>query len=155
MEHDPIGNDVRRRRRRTRVGPNAACAMCGERDVRSLTRRGKKVLCYECAAKEDRRSPDEDHHVAGRHNSDFTVKMPGNPHQILNTYQQGWPRETLMNPDKSPLLKAAALLRGFLDILRLIIERILGWVPEFLETLDAWLRQTLGSRWWEQFGAIY
>jgi hypothetical protein len=81
--------------------------------------------------------------------------MLGNPHRILNSYQQGWPQETLLNPDGSPLLKAAALLRGFLDILRLIIERIFGWIPEFLESLDAWLRQTLGPRWWEQFGAIY
>lgn len=84
MEHDPIGNDARSRRRQSRFGPDAACAKCGERDRRTLVRRGKRILCYECSAKEAGRPPNEDHHVPSVQNSDFTVKMPGNPHRILN-----------------------------------------------------------------------
>jgi hypothetical protein len=37
-------------------------------------------------------------------------------------------------------------------VLRLLLERTVGWVPRFLERLDAWLRVKLGERWWEEFG---
>jgi hypothetical protein len=79
--------------------------------------------------------------------------MPANDHGILSDYQQDWSLETLRNPDGSPLLRAAASVRGWLDTLRLIMERTVGWVPAFLEALDAWLRGSLGERWWEQFAA--
>ena len=59
--------------------------------------------------------------------------------------------ETLRNPDGSPLLRAAAALRGWLDLLWLIMVRAVGWIPVFLEQLDAHLRQRLGERWWEDF----
>ena len=61
-------------------------------------------------------------------------------------------RNSLANANGSPLLRAAAAVRGWLDLLWLIIERTVGWVPAMLETLDAWLRQRLGARWWEDFG---
>jgi hypothetical protein len=79
--------------------------------------------------------------------------MPGNDHRIVSDNQHDWPLDTLRNPDGSPLLRAAASIRGWLDILRLIIERTVGWVPAFLEALDAWLRESLGERWWDGFAA--
>jgi hypothetical protein len=79
--------------------------------------------------------------------------VPGNDHRILSDYQHEWPLGTLRNPDGSPLLRAAASIRGWLDILRLIIERTVGWVPALLEMLDAWLRELVGEHWWEQFAA--
>jgi hypothetical protein len=79
--------------------------------------------------------------------------MPGNDHRILSDYQHDWPLDTLRNRDGSPLLRAAASIRGWLDVLRLIIERTVGWVPALLEMLDAWLRGLVGERWWEQFAA--
>jgi hypothetical protein len=60
--------------------------------------------------------------------------------------------ETLRNPDGSPLLRAAASIRGWLDTLRLIMERTVGWVPAFLEWLDARLRVTIGVQWWVTLG---
>ncbi len=30
MEHDPLQNDIRKARRRRRLGPTAICALCGE-----------------------------------------------------------------------------------------------------------------------------
>jgi hypothetical protein len=59
-----------------------------------------------------------------------------------------WPVETLRNPDGSSLLKVAALLRGWIDLLRLVIERTIGWTPDLLERLDAWLRARIGESYW-------
>ena len=57
--------------------------------------------------------------------------------------------ETLRNREGSPLRRAAAAVRGWLDVLRLIIDRSAGWVPEVLENLDQGLTTRLGPRWWE------
>ena len=62
--------------------------------------------------------------------------------------QQDLPQRALRNPDSSPLLKASSSIRGFLDILRLIIDRVLGWIPEYLEKLDTSLTSLFGQRWW-------
>ncbi len=148
MEHDPIGRDARRKARQRKVGQGEACATCHEKDPRALVRVGNRVLCYECLAAEQDRSPTEDHHPAGAANSPCTVGTPGNDHRVLNDDQHDWPPETLRNPDGSPLLKAAACLRGWLDVLRLIMDRVVGWIPEFLESLDGWLRERLGPCWW-------
>ena len=59
-----------------------------------------------------------------------------------------WPRETLRNPDGSPLLRAAALARGWEDVLYVVMV-LVAWVPLYLEQLDAWLRQEIGPRWWD------
>jgi hypothetical protein len=58
------------------------------------------------------------------------------------------------NPDGSPLLCAAACLRGWLDTLRLIIDRTVGWIPPFLEQLDEWLAHQLGHGWWHQMPTV-
>jgi len=63
--------------------------------------------------------------------------------------QRDWPERTLRNPDGSPLLAAAAAIRGWLDILGLVVQRTVGHVPALLESLDARLRATYGDRWWE------
>jgi len=94
----------------------------------------------------------EAHHLAGRHNSEITVLIPANDHRILSDAQCDWGDETLRNPDRSPLLKAAAALRGWLDVLTLIIERTVGWIPAFLEWLDAALRREHGDHWWHVLG---
>ena len=54
----------------------------------------------------------------------------------------------MRNPDGSPLLKAAAALRGWLDLLRVVIDRNVGWIPFFLERLHDYLVTALGVRWW-------
>jgi hypothetical protein len=59
-----------------------------------------------------------------------------------------WPRDTMRNPDGSYLLRAAACVRGWLTVLQLIMERSIGWVPDYLERTDAWLRERIGPQWW-------
>ena len=142
-------HDVRReqqfRRLRTR---NPKCHICGETDAAALTSTDGDIICYECQAEARGKSPVEKHHYAGQHNDSFRIPVPGNDHRVLSDNQRDWPNETLRNPNGSPLLKAAASLRGWLDILRLLIERILGWIPEYLEQLDAYLTTINGQRWW-------
>ena len=124
------------------------CAKCGETDPSCLIRNRTKIICYECSSIDSGRSPIEDHHPAGKKNDHFTVPVPGNDHRILSEFQRIWPETTLRNPRKSPLRRASAMLRGFLDILRLMIDRILGWIPEFMESLDEALTDIHGDQWW-------
>jgi hypothetical protein len=111
------------------------------------------LSCYECQAKRQGRTLIEQHHPAGRNNDEFTVPIPANDHRILSDRQIDWPLDTLRNPNASPLRAAAATLRGWLDILAELIKRILGWVPEFLEDLDDFLLERLGSGWWEEMAS--
>jgi hypothetical protein len=126
--------------------------MCGESDPRCLTTRDDETSCYACLARRNGRPTIERHHVAGRHNLDATVPMPANDHRIVTDMQRtSWPDRTLRNPDGSPLLRAAAAIRGWLDALTLMIERAIGWIPELLEALDLWLCERLERDWPKQF----
>jgi hypothetical protein len=133
--------------------PSCRIAGCAEDDPFALTGVSPDLLCAEHAAEHADRSPVEQSHTAGRANApDDTVELPANDHAVLtHAHQAGWPLETLRNTDGSPLLRAAAATRGWLDVLRLIIERTIGWIPGFLERLDDWLRIKVGDRWWGEF----
>jgi hypothetical protein len=126
------------------------CKSCGQSKVAALTGTEPNIICYECQAKNFGRSPIEKHHIAGRSNDSFTVSIPANDHRVLSDRQIDWPLETLRNPNGDPVLKVSATIRGWSDILHEIIEHILGWIPEFLEALAAFLVEKLGNRWWEQ-----
>jgi hypothetical protein len=62
--------------------------------------------------------------------------------------QNDWPSKTWRNPDRSPLIAAAASVRGSIDLLKVVVERMLGWIPRFLEKLDECLCNAVGGRWW-------
>jgi hypothetical protein len=109
------------------------------------------IRCYEHELLRLGRSWLEDHHPAGQSNDPRTVPVPGNEHRALSELQYRWSRETLRNPDGSPLLRAAALVRGWEDMLYLVMV-LVAWVPFYLEQLDAWLREEHGPRWWEMLG---
>ncbi len=126
------------------------CVNCGETNPAALTGTAPRIICYLCQALAAGRPPTEEHHPAGRNNSPVTVPIPANDHRVLSDMQRAWPESTLRNPDGSPLLVAAAMLRGWLDVLQLIIERTVGRIPPFLEALDRGLRSELGERWWER-----
>ncbi len=150
MNTNPIKTDARHARRRRVLPPDARCA-CGETDPRCLVQSGDGVTCYACQASNAGRSGTERHHVAGRHNLETTVAVPNNEHRILSDRQQDWPAATLRNPSGSPLLQASGAIRGWMDILVLILERIVGWIPALLEALDAWLCERLGTSWHVDF----
>jgi hypothetical protein len=160
-----MAQTTRKPRTARRTGPDAAarreqalrrlgtrtprCQVCGEADPIVLTGTTPDILCATCRQQVQGRSGIEQHHVAGRHNDPLTVPVDANDHRRLSDAQRDWPPPTLRNPEQSPLRRAAAALRGFLDWVRLMVDRLLGWIPAFLEGLDDVLQATWGPRWWE------
>jgi hypothetical protein len=144
--------DMRREKARRLLGvADPRCARCGESEILVLTGTHPNVLCYECQALDRGRSLVEDHHPAGKSvDPAFTVPVPGNDHRVLSVMQDDWPQATRSDHTGSPLLHAAAYLRGWLDVLRRILDR-LDEIPMLLEDLNGWLATLRGERWWEQF----
>lgn len=152
--YDSSDYEVRRQQHYERLGTrNPKCKLCDETDPEALTGKYPDILCTEHQCKEQGKPPVQKHHPSGQHNDPaFTVSIPANDHAILTDRQKDWPIDTLRNPHGSPLRKAAAAVRGFLDVLRLIIARIFGWVPDFLESLDNKLTTHIGPEWWNTLG---
>ncbi len=145
--------EKQRERARQQFGTrDPKCARCDERDPLALTGTHPDVLCKEHRLLAQGASAVEEHHVAGQRNSPFVVKLPANEHQILSASQREWPAATLRNADGSPLLAIAATIRGWLEVLRQIIERAVGWIPEALESLDEILTERFGPKWWDVLG---
>jgi hypothetical protein len=95
------------------------------------------------------------HHVAGKANHELTIPIPVNDHRaILNEDMQDWPKETLENRDGSPLLAAAACIRGFCDTVIYLIEELLFWIADLLERLHAILIEKFGERYWTNWDLI-
>lgn len=132
--------------------PVCAWPGCGERNPFTLIGRHPDISCYEHYSLRTGRRPYESHHVAGKANSDATADVPGNDHRILSELQRFWPEDTLRNAEHSPLLKAAAAIRGWCDVLLVIIDRGVGWIPGFLEWLHLALVDHHGPNWWKQLG---
>lgn len=132
--------------------PVCAWPGCGETNPFALVGIHPDISCYEHYLLRVGKRPYEAHHVAGQHNSDVTADVPGNDHRVLSELQRFWPDDTLRNPEHSPLLVAAAAIRGWLDVLRVIIDRGVGWIPEFLEWLNRILVDQYGADWWEKLG---
>lgn len=146
--------DERREQRLRQLGTRSPrCRDCPEADPFALSGVHPDIVCYECLAIEQGRSLIEGHHVSGQASDpDDLIDLLGNDHRALSAAQSRWPRETLRNPDGSPLLRAAAAIRGWLEVLALILDRSVGWVPGFLEWLDATLRTAVGPTWWTELG---
>jgi hypothetical protein len=89
------------------------------------------------------------HHPAGKRNSPITVNVPVNDHRAtLSEAQYDWPKATLENSGGCPLRAAAACLRGFIDTICYLIDRLLRWIVEMLELLSEFLIERFGPEWW-------
>lgn len=149
------GNDAERRREQAyeRLGTRTPrCWNCPETDPFALTGTYPNIICYQCRAIRDGKPPTEDHHLGGTRNHPFTVPIPANDHRRLNDMQNDHPDRTRQNPEGSPLLAIAAVLRGWLDVLHRIIEGLVGGIPAALECLDAGLTASIGPTWWVTIG---
>jgi hypothetical protein len=147
-QRDPIRADQRRAASARRVGINARCA-CGETRPEALVVGIKPVICAECQRKKQGKCIMDNHHIAGKANSPATIAVPVNIHRAeLSTAQYDWPKETLANPEGSPLLKGAACIRGASDLIVRIIKDLILWIAEMLEILDSYLITALGQTWW-------
>ena len=147
-KRDPSAAHVRKAIAARRVGAGSRCP-CGEARPEALVRKGKSVICHDCKRKEKGMKRHDNHHVYGKANDPATVSAPVNDHRAeLNTAQHDWPKKTLQNPDGSPLLKAAACVRGFIDTVVYLIKSGLLLVADLLEKADALLAGKFGSKWW-------
>jgi hypothetical protein len=150
---DPEAAHVRHALAKRRIG-RQRCKSCGEDRPEALIAGSKPVICAACQRKQQGEPVEDQHHPAGVANDALTtIPVPVNDHRAeLSTAQQDWPKETRENPRGSPLLKAAGCMRGYIDTLYNLIRRLLGWIPEMLEQLDALLTKRFGARWWERIG---
>lgn len=131
------------------LGKQRECVSCGEDRVLALEQKSIPRLCTECRAKTEGKTTMNEHHIAGRSNSDITISIRANDHRAqLSEDQRDWPQEMLQNPDGSPLLAAAACIQGFIDTLLYLVEQLLLWVVDLLVALNAHLVEKQGPRWW-------
>lgn len=148
-QQDPIGAARRRAVAQRRVGEGTQCA-CGERRPEALIEGTDPRTCAACQRRARGQSETDAHHVAGRANSPITVPVPVNDHRAeLTRAQERWPKATRDNAERSPLLAAAAAIRGFCDQVVYLLERTVLWIADLLEIADDLLRSRLGRQWWK------
>lgn len=146
---DELGHQNRIAMAERCLGNQRSCVSCDETRPLALERKTDPRLCTECRKTEEGKSPMEQHHIAGKANSEITISIRANDHRAqLSENQRDWPQETLRNPDGSPLLVAAACVRGFIDTLQYLAEQFLLWAAELLERLNAHLVEKYGPKWW-------
>jgi hypothetical protein len=140
-----LGREIRASRR---IGKGRKCTKCGE--SRALIPKSDPLVCAECDRGLRGKSRRDNHHIAGCKNNPMTISIPTNHHRAeLSAAQYDWPRKTLENPDRSPLLSAAAHIRGFRDFLSYFVEEFLPWIAEMLELLDTMMERKSGKKWWK------
>ena len=147
----PVGRYQRRARAARRVGLESQC-VCGEKRPEALIAGSHPLRCAACDRERRGQTTVDVHHVAGKANSPVTIPVPVNDHRArLTVAQDNWPKETRENPDSSPLLAAAAVLRGFIDTVSYLLERLF-WIVEMLEMAHPFLVKKLGPKWWLKMG---
>jgi hypothetical protein len=145
---DPKGAHRRKVVAARRVGFGTSCS-CGEARPEALIPGSDPPVCAFCKRTTAGQTLVDEHHFAGKANSPTTIPIPVNDHRAwLSVAQTDWPKSTLVNPEGSPLLAAAACVRGFIDTVLYLLERGLLWIADMLETLDEFQVKTLGPRWW-------
>jgi hypothetical protein len=87
--------------------------------------------------------------MSAKANGPITIPVPVNDHRAeLSVAQQDWPKETLENREGSPLIAAAACIRGYVDTDIYLMKAQLLQRAEVFETLDRFLKEKLGPKWW-------
>ncbi|MBZ5722891.1 MAG: hypothetical protein LAO03_21330 [Acidobacteriia bacterium] len=145
---DPGGAHRRRVVAARRVGIDSRCS-CGEKRPEALIAGSKPIICAACKRANSGLTTLDNHHFAGKANHLTTIPVPVNDHRArLSVAQADWPKATRTNPQGSPLLAAAACVRGFVDTVLYLIEMGLLWTADMLEKLDEFQVRKLGPRWW-------
>ena len=84
-----------------------------------------------------KRTTSDKHHLFGAANSPEFVAINVCDHRAyLSTAQRMWPRATLENKDGSPLLTAAAKIRGFCDFICYLMEKHIRPIDLMIELMD-------------------
>ena len=131
------------------IGEGNKCA-CGEARPEALIRGSDPLICGACDRKRKGRSSRDGHHIAGQANDPTKISFFANDHWAeLSVAQRDWPPKTLRNPDHSPLLAAAARIRGFVDTAIYLMVSFLLPAATLIELLDTMLERKLGRKWWK------
>jgi hypothetical protein len=147
---DPIRAAVRRSKVERKLGTSTSCTRCGESRIEALVARSRPRLCEECYRERRGVKRKDEHHIAGKANSPVVIEVPANDHRaVLNQAQYEWPPRTLQNPDGSPILAAAAALRGIADILTELVAHFLHTCAAGLELIDRAVIGHFGDLWWQ------
>lgn len=78
--------------------------------------------CFTCARQIDPRVINN-HHIAGRKNSDLTITVCPTCHSYLSLKQRSWP-EYWTSDDNPPLVRVIMLLYGLRDVVGLVFRNI-------------------------------
>ena len=149
LSRDPIKTAARRSTAQRRVGVGAICTTCGESRPEALIPRSRPRRCIECDRRKNGKKTTDAHHIAGRNNSPITLVVRANDHRAaLSTAQHEWPITTLQNKDESPLLRAAAALRGVADLISELVVGFIRSCASLLESLHMEVSERLGPTWW-------
>jgi len=149
-QRDP-GAAYQRKAAAARRLPVGSRCECGETRPEALIPGTNPLICAECDRIKREKSISDNHHVAGRANSPVTIPVLANDHRAeLSTSQYDWPKKTLQNPNRSPLLSLAASSRGFVDTNAYLAEKLLLPQAEAFEYLDALLTEKFGPEWWKK-----
>jgi hypothetical protein len=144
----PSDHFARRAKAARRVGHGARCE-CGEMRAAALNAGSQPMTCQACKRTAGKQTPIDAHHVTGRANDPTTISIPTNDHVAeLSERQRDWPELTLRNPDRDPLLRAAACVRGCFDTVVYLAQSLLLWTADLLEALSAHLTATRGRFYW-------
>jgi len=147
----PIGRYQRRARAARRVGLESQC-VCGEKRPEALIAGSHPIMCAACDRERRGQTTVDVHHVAGKANSPVTIPVSVNDHRArLSVVQNDWSKRTRGNLESSPLLAAAAYIRGFMDTVSYLLEELF-WIVEMLEMADPILVKKLGPKWWLKMG---
>jgi hypothetical protein len=145
---DPVGAYKRQAIASRRIG-GRICSECGEARPEALITGSNPIICAACDRQAHEWIPFDEHHVAGESNNSASVPIWVNDHRAwLSELQRDWLRETLENPRGDPLLAAAACIRGFAETIFYLIDKLLLWIPEMLESLAVILVEMRGPEWW-------
>jgi hypothetical protein len=148
VKRDEVAAAARHAVAARRIGEGKSCK-CGESRPEALIEGSNPIGCVECERKRRGHSTVDRHHVAGEANDPITTPILVNDHRArLSVDQYDWPKKTTENVDGSPLLAAAASIRGFVDTVVYLLEELLLKHAETLEAFDAYLIRNLGRKWW-------
>ena len=147
LQRDPEAAYVRKVIAARRIA-GRKCA-CGEGRPEALIRDSNPMICVACQRKQRGQTTFDLHHPAADANSLTKIPIWVSDHAaVLNVLQHDWPKTTLENPDRSPLLAAAGRNRGYIETDAYLVDALLCENTEVLEVLDAYLTKRLGTKWW-------
>lgn len=124
MSGDPIANDVRKGVRERRLGPDAACALCGEKTPEELLRARRSLL--------------ERHHVGGEANDPrLTVLLCRNCHALLTEGMRDEAIALDRDTSRTVLERLEAVLRGLALFFALLASSLEEWADKLAALVKA------------------